>query len=90
MGHPPMRLKFHRISGVEFEECYKSRIIDTLDDVEVNIIDLPHLKKTRNLPGGSKTWQIWKPTVISLSPAGRVPIGRGENQSEGKYITLES
>ena len=41
MGHPPLRLEISTgISGVEFEECYSSRIVDTLDDVEVNIIDL--------------------------------------------------
>src|SRR5262245_26493704 len=40
MGHPPMRLEISTgISGVEFEECYTSRIVDTLGDVEVNIID---------------------------------------------------
>ena len=44
MGLPPMRLEITTgISGVEFEKCYASRIVDTIDGVEVNIIDLPHL-----------------------------------------------
>ena len=35
------------ISGVEFEESYASKIVDTLDGVQVNIIDLPHLKANK-------------------------------------------
>jgi len=55
MGYPPMRLEISTgISGVEFEECYKSRIVDTLDDVEVNIIDLPHLKANKKAAGRLK------------------------------------
>ena len=55
MGYPPMRLEISTgISGVEFEECYKSRVVDTLDDVEVNIIDLPHLKANKKAAGRLK------------------------------------
>jgi hypothetical protein len=55
MGHPPMRLEISTgISGVEFEECYNSRIVDTLDDVEVSIIDLPHLKVNKKAAGRLK------------------------------------
>ena len=55
MGHPPMRLEISTgISGVEFDECYNSRIVDTLDDVEVNIIDLPHLKANKKAAGRLK------------------------------------
>ena len=40
MGNPPMRLEISTgISGVDFEESYASKIVDTLDGVEVNIID---------------------------------------------------
>jgi hypothetical protein len=36
MGFPPMRLKITTsISGVEFDECNQSRVIDKLDGVEV-------------------------------------------------------
>jgi hypothetical protein len=43
MGHPPMRLEISTgISGVEFEECYASRIVDDIDGVKINIIDLIH------------------------------------------------
>lgn len=39
------------ISGVEFEESYASKIVDTLDGVQVNIIDLPHLKANKKAAG---------------------------------------
>ena len=36
MGHPPMRLEISTsISGVEFDDCYQTRIVDTLDGIEV-------------------------------------------------------
>ena len=55
MGHPPMRLEISTgISGVEFEECYNSRVVDMLDGVEVNIIDLPHLKANKKAAGRLK------------------------------------
>ncbi len=55
MGNPPMRLEISTgISGVEFEESFANRIVDTLDGVEVNIIDLPHLKANKKAAGRLK------------------------------------
>ena len=55
MGVPPMRLEITTgISGVGFEECYASRIVDILDGVDVNIIDLPHLKANKKAAGRLK------------------------------------
>ena len=55
MGNPPMRLEISTgISGVEFEECYASRIVDTLDGMQVSIIDLPHLKANKKAAGRLK------------------------------------
>lgn len=55
MGFPPMRLEITTsISGVEFEECYQTRIVDTLDGIEVNLIDLEHLKKNKQASGRAK------------------------------------
>jgi len=55
MGHPPMRLEISTgISGVEFEDCYASRIVDDFDGVTVNIIDLPHLKTNKKAAGRLK------------------------------------
>jgi predicted nucleotidyltransferase len=54
-GQPPIRLEISTsISGVDFEECYASRIVDTLDGVQVNIIDLPHLKANKKAAGRLK------------------------------------
>src|SRR3989304_356015 len=39
MGHPPMRLEISTgISGVEFEESYASRIVETLAGIQLNIM----------------------------------------------------
>ena len=55
MGNPPMRLEISTsISGVEFEECYSSRIVDVLDGVQTSIIDLHHLKLNKKAAGRLK------------------------------------
>lgn len=52
MGVPPVRIEIATtISGVEFEECYQERIIDELDDVQVNLISLKHLKNNKKASG---------------------------------------
>lgn len=48
MGVPPFRLEvLSSISGVSFDECYAERVLDTIDDVEVPIISLRHLKANK-------------------------------------------
>ena len=55
MGSPPMRIKLlTTISGVRFEECYSERIIDIIDNVEVQIINLEHLKRNKQASGRQK------------------------------------
>jgi phage replication-related protein YjqB (UPF0714/DUF867 family) len=55
MGVPPMQLEISTgISGVEFDECYASRIVDMLDGMQVNIIDLHHLKINKKAAGRLK------------------------------------
>jgi hypothetical protein len=55
MGNPPMRLEITTgISGVEFDDCYTNRVVDVLDGVEVNVIDLPHLKVNKKAAGRLK------------------------------------
>lgn len=55
MGYPPMRLEISTsISGVEFDDCYASRIVDKIDSIEVNVIDLENLKKNKNASGRLK------------------------------------
>lgn len=55
IGVPPVRLEISTsISGVEFEECYRSRVVDVLDEIEVNLIDLENLKKNKKASGRPK------------------------------------
>lgn len=52
IGLPPIRIEIlTSISGVEFSECYNSRITDTVDGVEVNFINLDDLKKNKKSAG---------------------------------------
>ena len=45
MGVPPMRIELlTTISGVDFDSCYSERIVDVIDNVEVNIINLKTLE----------------------------------------------
>jgi hypothetical protein len=55
MGNPPLRIEISTgISGVDFEECFRTRVLDSLDDVQVNIIDLAHLKANKKASGRLK------------------------------------
>ncbi|MCI0552635.1 MAG: hypothetical protein L0287_16920 [Anaerolineae bacterium] len=55
MGFAPLRLEISTsISGVEFEKCYTERVVDTLDGIEINLIDLENLKKNKRASGRSK------------------------------------
>ncbi len=55
MGTPPMRVELlTTISGVHFEECYSERIVGVIDDVEVQIINLEHLKRNKQASGRQK------------------------------------
>lgn len=55
MGIPPMRIEIHTgISGVDFDECYRDRVVDTFDGVSVGIISLHHLKINKKASGRYK------------------------------------
>jgi hypothetical protein len=55
MGIPPFCLEILiSISGVEFEECYGTRITKMIQDVEVDLIDLEHLKRNKAASGRLK------------------------------------
>jgi hypothetical protein len=55
LGVPPFRIEvLTSISGVHFEECYADRTVDTLDDVQVNLISLKHLKLNKQASGRLK------------------------------------
>jgi len=52
MGNPPLRIEIlTSIDGVEFKECYKNRNIVKIDNVPVNFISLPDLKKNKKASG---------------------------------------
>jgi hypothetical protein len=52
MGVPPVRIEIATgISGVSFGECYAARVVDVLDEVEVNLINLAHLKTNKRASG---------------------------------------
>jgi len=55
MGIAPMRVEIlTTISGVNFEECFQQRIVDEIDGIEVNIINLTHLKINKKASGRHK------------------------------------
>jgi hypothetical protein len=55
MGVPPFRIELlTTISGVSFGECYTDRVIDQIDEVEVNLISLKHLKINKQASGRLK------------------------------------
>ncbi len=55
MGVPPLKLEICTfVSGVDFDECYQARVVDELDGVEVDLIDLEHLKKNKKASGRPK------------------------------------
>ncbi|MFN2305144.1 MAG: hypothetical protein ACK2TV_15555 [Anaerolineales bacterium] len=55
MGIPPIRIEvLTTISGVAFDECYAERIVDIMDGIEVNLINLYHLKLNKQASGRHK------------------------------------
>lgn len=55
LGMPPLRIEvLTTISGVDFEECYRDRKTDILDDIEVHLISLKHLKANKKATGRLK------------------------------------
>jgi predicted nucleotidyltransferase len=52
LGVPPVRVELNTmISGVDFDDCYAERVTDVLDGVEVNLINLKHLKANKKAAG---------------------------------------
>jgi len=55
MGVQPIRIEIMTsATGVKFDECYKTRVVDKLDGVTTNIIDLDHLKINKKALGRYK------------------------------------
>jgi predicted nucleotidyltransferase len=52
MGVPPLRIELATtISGLEFRECYKARLTEVLDGINVSIISLADLKENKKASG---------------------------------------
>ena len=48
MGVPPVRIELSTsVSGVNFDECYARKVTDIIDDVQINLINLEHLKQNK-------------------------------------------
>jgi phage replication-related protein YjqB (UPF0714/DUF867 family) len=55
MGREPIRIEIlNWASGVDFDECYRKRIVDEVDGVEVSLIGLDQLKKNKKAAGRLK------------------------------------
>ncbi len=55
MGRAPLRIEISMsIDGVEFEACYRERIVDTIEGLEISIISLEHLKQNKRASGRLK------------------------------------
>ena len=55
MGVEPMKIEIANfISGVNFEEAYKDRIIGVIDEVEISLISLRYLKINKKSSGRYK------------------------------------
>jgi hypothetical protein len=52
LGYPPQRIDLlTNIDGVDFANCYPSRLEIIIDDVVVNFIDLDNLRKNKQASG---------------------------------------
>jgi hypothetical protein len=55
IGNSPLRIEvLTSISGVSFAECYEARTTEIIDDIEINVIGLQHLKKNKQASGRLK------------------------------------
>lgn len=55
LGVPPLRIEIMTtISGVDFEQCYRNRVTEVIDGVEVSVISLPDLKANKLAAGRHK------------------------------------
>ncbi|MEY4394950.1 MAG: hypothetical protein RL595_2199 [Planctomycetota bacterium] len=55
MGNPPYRIEIATtISGVDFEDCHQSRIIGTIEEIEIPIINLEKLRVNKKAAGRFK------------------------------------
>ncbi len=52
LGYPPNRIDMlTTLAGVDFDECFASKVVATIDDIQMNFIDLENLKKNKKATG---------------------------------------
>jgi hypothetical protein len=52
LGYPPVRIDILTdLKGIEFKECYSSRVEVIIDGTKVNFIDRENLKKNKKATG---------------------------------------
>ncbi len=52
LGFPPSRIDIlTTLEGVDFDECFASKIVTTIDNIQMNFIDLENLKKNKKATG---------------------------------------
>jgi predicted nucleotidyltransferase len=52
LGYPPNRIDLHTsLAGVEFSNCYASRVKVKIDDIMANFIDLENLRRNKKSTG---------------------------------------
>jgi hypothetical protein len=52
LGYPPNRIDLiNSPDGVNFDECYESKIEIEIDEVKISVIDLENLKKNKKASG---------------------------------------
>ena len=55
MGHPPLRIELlTSASGVDFGECFQTRVQDTIGGTPVSFISLQKLKENKRASGRHK------------------------------------
>ena len=52
MGVEPMKIELvNFISGIEFEDAFKDKVIGTISGIEINLVSLNHLKINKKASG---------------------------------------
>ena len=55
MGFPPLRIEiWTSVSGIRFKDCYPMRVVTSVDNLKVCMIDLSNLKLNKKASGRNK------------------------------------
>jgi len=51
LGYPPRRIDLLTLSGVDFDQCFTTKVVADLDGISINFIDLESLKMNKRATG---------------------------------------